>query len=67
MISDVYVNDDEIPNLDQFPQMTSNVGLQNFGEDDLDAGRKMTSDPITPEKEGAQQPGGNGEEQCIIQ
>ena len=66
------INGEEIPDLDQYPSMMSNLELQNFGEDDLDAGRKKSTDPISPRSAGAQQQGvdgkkGDSEEQCTIQ
>ncbi len=70
MMSTTSIYGDEIPDLDQYPTMTSNPGWQNFGEDDLDAGRKMSDNPVSPVK--TQQSGADGterpgEEQCIIQ
>jgi len=72
MPNHVQYHGEEIPDLDQFPTMMSNVEWQNFGEDDLDAGRKTSSDPISPANAGTQRQGaagrkGDGEEQCIIQ
>ena len=66
------INGEEIPDLDQYPSMMSNLEWQNFGEDDLDAGRKKSTDPISPSSAGAQQQGADGkkgdsEEQCTIQ
>lgn len=62
----------EIPDVDQHPTMMSNLEWQNFGEDDLDAGRKIGTDPTSPSNDGSQQAGADGtprtgEEQCIIQ
>lgn len=62
----------EIPDLDDYGGETPDAGqyptmMQNFGEDDLDAGRKTSNDPTSPSRGGAQQGGAQGEEQCIIQ
>jgi hypothetical protein len=70
--SPMSVNGEEIPDLDQYPTMMSNLEWQNFGEDDLDAGRRKSTDPISPGSVGAQRQGvdgkkGDSEEQCTIQ
>mmetsp|Transcript_11687 Transcript_11687/g.24096 ORF Transcript_11687/g.24096 Transcript_11687/m.24096 type:complete len:508 (+) Transcript_11687:1-1524(+) len=70
MMSTTSIYGDEIPDLDQYPTTASNPGWQNFGEDDLDAGRKISDNPVSPAK--AQQSGADGtqrpdEEQCTIQ
>jgi hypothetical protein len=44
ILSTMSVNGEEIPDLDQYPTMMSNLEWQNFGEDDLDAGRKESND-----------------------
>ena len=56
----------EVADNDQYPTMMSNQEWQNFGEDDLDAGRKTSSNPTSPSRGGAQQTDAQGE-QCIIQ
>ena len=69
MMSTMSMNGEEIPDLDQYPTTMSNLEWQNFGEDDLDAGRKESNDLAT--SEGVRQDGvggrkGGNEEQCII-
>jgi len=70
--STMSIHCDEIPDLDEIPTMVSNLEWQNFGEDDLDLGRKKSSDPISPNNVGTRQEGVDGkkhdsEEQCAIQ
>ena len=72
MMSTTSLHCDEIPDLDDYGEEMSNLEWQNFGENDLDAGRIMSNDPTSPSNVEGQQAGADdtqstGEEKCTIQ